>query len=71
MPGRRPVARRRSGSCESDPPHVVVSDVMMPGLGGMEVLQRIKRHYPEIQVILLTGMTYAIEAEEAAPPGSF
>ena len=40
---------------ETDPPQVVVLDVMMPGLGGMEVLQRIKTMDPNIQVILLTG----------------
>src|SRR5512137_2450725 len=56
---------------ESDPPHVVVLDVMMPGLGGMEVLARIKVRYPGIQVVLLTGMTCAIEAEEARRLGAF
>jgi DNA-binding response OmpR family regulator len=30
-------------------------DVMMPGIGGLDVLQQIKRSYPQIQVILLTG----------------
>jgi len=34
---------------------VVVLDVMMPGIGGLDVLQQIKRSYPQIQVILLTG----------------
>lgn len=56
---------------ESDPPDVVVLDVMMPGLGGIQVLQRIKRQYPKIQVILLTGMTAAVEAEEARRLGAF
>ena len=36
-------------------PPVVVMDVMMPVLGGLDVLQQIKSRYPKIQVILLTG----------------
>ena len=40
---------------ETDPPQVVALDVMMPGLSGMEVLERIKAIDPKIQVILLTG----------------
>lgn len=34
---------------------LVVLDVMMPGLGGLEVLKQIKQHQPRIPVILLTG----------------
>jgi DNA-binding NtrC family response regulator len=34
---------------------LVVLDVLMPGLGGLEVLSQIKSRFPEIPVILLTG----------------
>jgi DNA-binding NtrC family response regulator len=56
---------------ESDPPHVVVSDVMMPGLGGVELLKRIHEHYPGVRVILLTGMSCAFDTREAKRLGAF
>jgi DNA-binding NtrC family response regulator len=56
---------------KSDPPHVVVSDVMMPGLGGMALLKRIQEHYPGIRVILLTGMSCAFDAQAAKRLGAF
>mgnify|MGYP000682886202 CR=1 FL=1 len=40
---------------ESRLPDLVVLDVMMPGIGGLDVLQQIRRSFPEVQVILLTG----------------
>lgn len=40
---------------EASPPSVVLLDVMMPGINGLEVLQRIKDQYPALPVILLTG----------------
>ncbi len=40
---------------ETEDPPVVVLDVMMPGLGGLDALKHIKRDHPRTQVILLTG----------------
>jgi len=34
---------------------VVVIDVKMPGIGGLDVLRTISRRYPDIKVILMTG----------------
>lgn len=34
---------------------IVISDIIMPGMKGTELLQKIKRHYPSIHVIMITG----------------
>ena len=39
----------------SSPPDVVLLDMLMPGMSGLEVLKRIKRDHPQVRVILLTG----------------
>jgi len=36
-------------------PDVMVLDLKMPGIDGMEVLRRVRASFPEIQVIILTG----------------
>ena len=35
--------------------HVVILDVKMPGMDGIETLKAIKRNYPLVEVIMLTG----------------
>lgn len=56
---------------ESDPPNVVVLDLMMPGIGGVEVLNRIKALFPKIQVILLTGHGSTRDGIEGMHMGAF
>jgi DNA-binding NtrC family response regulator len=34
---------------------VVVLDVRMPGMDGLETLEKIKRRHPDVEVIMLTG----------------
>jgi len=56
---------------EADPPMVIVLDVLMPGIGGMEVLQRIKTQHPGIPVILLTGHGSTRDGIEGMRLGAF
>ena len=34
---------------------IVITDVRMPGMDGMELLSKIKEQYPEIAVVVMTG----------------
>ena len=40
---------------DEQPFDVVVTDLKMSALGGMEVLRRIKESYPETMVVVMTG----------------
>jgi len=46
------------------PTEVVVLDLCMPGMNGLEVLRELKKSTPKIQVIMLTG--HIEDAEERA-----
>lgn len=52
-------------------PDVMVLDLKMPGIDGMEVLRQVKRNYPDIQVIVQTGHGTDEEAAEAWKLGIF
>lgn len=56
---------------DSEFAHVVVLDVLLPGMGGLEVLKRIRQAHPEVQVILLTGRGSDREAREGVALGAF
>lgn len=50
---------------------VVLLDVKMPGLGGLEVIRRIKEGHPGLEVILLTGHGSVKSVEEGMALGAF
>ena len=56
---------------EKHKPPVVVLDVMMPGIGGLDILKYIKRNCPNTQVIILTGRGTTKEGIESMRHGAF
>lgn len=52
-------------------PDVVVLDMYMPGLKGLEVLERIKARHPGVEVILLTGQGASRDGMEGMKLGAF
>ncbi|MDH5202507.1 MAG: response regulator [Nitrospirota bacterium] len=52
-------------------PDVMVLDLRMPGMDGMEVLRQIKKAYPKTQVIILTAHGTEKDKEEAEKLGIF
>lgn len=52
-------------------PEVVLLDVLMPKVDGIEVLKRIKAIHPECEVIMLTGVNSQQVATKALENGAF
>ncbi|HUU80142.1 MAG TPA: response regulator [Acidobacteriota bacterium] len=50
---------------------VVILDVKMPGMDGVEVLREIKRRHPLVEVIMLTGYATVESAIEGMKLGAF
>ena len=54
-----------------DEPEVMVLDLKMPGIDGLEVLRRVKREHPQVEVIILTGHGSDKEENLANELGAF
>ncbi len=62
--GRRPCACGREAS------DVMVLDLLMPGLSGLEVLKRVKAAHPQVEVVMLTGHGSDHDREECLRLGA-
>lgn len=49
---------------------IVLTDIMMPGLDGTQLLRRVKAKNPSIQVIMMTGQTILMRATESMQDGA-
>ena len=56
---------------EAHPYDVVILDIMMPKVDGMEVLRRVKESHPDIDVIMVTGLSQIETAVRSMKLGAF
>lgn len=54
-----------------NPADVVVLDVIMPGMGGIETLKALKKRHPSVQVIMLSGHSDVETAVQGIALGAF
>jgi len=50
---------------------VVVLDLKMPGMSGSEVMSIIRKEYPQLPVLLITGHGSLDEEQDEKPEGAF
>ena len=75
---KRGLAPREAGSgeeclsiLEKTPMDIVVLDVKMPGMNGIEVLRQINKKFPKTEVILLTGHSTTQDGVDGIKTGAF
>ena len=56
---------------KEDEPDVMIVDLKMPGIDGLEVLRKVKQTRPEIEVIILTGHGHVADRELCMQLGAF
>ncbi|NIV15473.1 MAG: response regulator, partial [Aliifodinibius sp.] len=56
--------------CSENDYHIVITDLNMPNMNGMSLLERIKSRWPMIEVIVITGYATIESAIEAMKIGA-
>jgi DNA-binding NtrC family response regulator len=56
---------------QRSPADLVLLDLRMPGMQGLEVLKAIKEQWPESEVVIITGYPSVDSAKEAVRLGAF
>jgi two-component system response regulator CpxR len=56
---------------KEEEPEVMILDLKMPGIDGIEVLRQVKKTHPEIEIIILTGHGSEADRELCMKLGAF
>ena len=56
---------------KTNEPDVMVLDLRMPGIDGMEVLRKVRQTNPTVRIIILTGHGTDLDEDEARKLGAF
>lgn len=68
--GAELLERLDAGARESRVPQLIVSDICMPGLTGLDVLTRVRTHFPTLPVLLITAFGDALTHRRAHALGA-
>lgn len=74
MPGRFQIVHAENGRlaiqrAEQLRPHIVMMDIKMPGIEGLEALRQMKEKQPELKMVLVTAYDYFSYAQQAVTLG--
>jgi two-component system nitrogen regulation response regulator GlnG len=56
---------------DHNPPDAIITDIRMPGIDGLDLLQRIKKGHPELPVIIMTAHSDLDSAVSSIQGGAF
>jgi two-component system NtrC family response regulator len=59
------------GILQGSPHDLVITDLKMPGISGMDLLRRIRTEYPDVLVVMLTAFGTVESAVEAMKAGAY
>ena len=62
--------RRALEAILTEPPDAVITDVVMPGLSGIDLLRQVRARFPALPVIVITGKQANGDAESAFEAGA-
>ena len=57
--------------CEKELPHAIVTDLMMPGMNGIEFIEGLREQVRQVAVVMMTGQATVETAVQAIKLGAY